>query len=123
MTRSISDRLVAEISRKSTFTGLLLRLYDTEYGRILIDGQDIGTVTQDSLRRSIAMVTQETAMFNRSARDNILYGRPGASEAELIDAAKRAEAHEFIETLQDFQGRTGYDAHLGERARGLELAE
>ena len=105
---------------KSTLTGLLLRLYDTEQGRILIDGTDVRSVTQDSLRRSIAMVTQETAMFNRSARDNILYGRPNASEAEVIDAAKRAEAHEFIETLQDFKGRTGYEAHLGER--GVKLS-
>jgi ATP-binding cassette subfamily B protein len=105
---------------KSTLTGLLLRLYDTEIGQILVDGIDTRSVTQDSLRRSIAMVTQETAMFNRSARDNILYGRPNASEAEMIDAAKRAEAHEFIETLQDFRGRTGYEAHLGER--GVKLS-
>ncbi|QUJ78073.1 ABC transporter ATP-binding protein [Sulfitobacter albidus] len=105
---------------KSTLVALMLRLYEAERGRIAIDGQDIREVTQESLRRNIAMVTQETAMFNRSARDNILYGRPDASEADLIDAAKKAEAHEFIEGLQDHKGRTGYDAHLGER--GVKLS-
>ena len=105
---------------KSTLVSLLLRLYDGENGRILIDDQDISTVTQDSLRRQIGMVTQETAMFNRSARDNILYGRPDASEAEVIAAAHKAEAHEFISGLQDGQGRKGYDAHLGER--GVKLS-
>ncbi|MEM9575594.1 MAG: ABC transporter ATP-binding protein [Pseudomonadota bacterium] len=105
---------------KSTLVSLLLRLYDAEKGDILIDGTDIRTVTQESLRRNIGMVTQETAMFNRSARDNILYGRPDASEAEVIAAARKAEAHEFIETLQDHKGRTGYDAHLGER--GVKLS-
>jgi ATP-binding cassette subfamily B protein len=99
---------------------LLLRLYDAEEGRVLIDGQDITGVTQDSLRRQIGMVTQETAMFNRSARDNILYGRPDASEAELIAAAQKAEAHEFIQDLADGQGREGYEAHLGER--GVKLS-
>jgi ATP-binding cassette subfamily B protein len=105
---------------KSTLVSLLLRLYDPEAGRILIDGQDIRGVTQESLRRQIGMVTQETAMFNRSARDNILYGRANAGEEALIDAAKRAEAHDFITGLQDHKGRTGYDAHLGER--GVKLS-
>lgn len=105
---------------KSTLVALMLRLYEAEKGRILIDGQDIRDVTQDSLRRSIAMVTQETAMFNRSARENIMYGRPDASEAEMIEAAKQAEAHEFILQLEDHKGRTGYDAHLGER--GVKLS-
>lgn len=105
---------------KSTLVALMLRLYEAEKGRILIDGQDIRDVTQESLRRSIAMVTQETAMFNRSARENIVYGRPDATEAEMIAAAKKAEAHEFIQDLEDHKGRTGYDAHLGER--GVKLS-
>jgi ATP-binding cassette subfamily B protein len=105
---------------KSTLVSLMLRLYEAEKGRIVIDGQDIRNVTQESLRRSIAMVTQETAMFNRSARENILYGRPDASEAEMIEAARQAEAHEFILELEDHKGRTGYDAHLGER--GVKLS-
>ncbi|EEX09078.1 ABC transporter, transmembrane ATP-binding protein [Ruegeria lacuscaerulensis ITI-1157] len=105
---------------KSTLVSLLLRLYDRENGQILIDGQDISRVTQDSLRRQIGMVTQETAMFNRSARDNILYGRPDATEDQMIAAAKKAEAHDFILDLQDGQGRKGYDAHLGER--GVKLS-
>ncbi len=105
---------------KSTLVALLLRLYEPKQGRISIDGQDITAVTQESLRRAIAMVTQETAMFNRSARDNILYGRPEATEDELIAAAKQAEAHEFIKELEDHRGRRGYDAHLGER--GVKLS-
>ncbi|WP_170440086.1 ABC transporter ATP-binding protein [Ruegeria arenilitoris] len=105
---------------KSTLVSLLLRLYDRENGQILIDGQDISRVKQDSLRRQIGMVTQETAMFNRSARDNILYGRPDATEDQMIAAAKKAEAHDFILDLQDGQGRKGYDAHLGER--GVKLS-
>ncbi|WP_424832161.1 ABC transporter ATP-binding protein [Ruegeria sp.] len=105
---------------KSTLVSLLLRLYDREKGVVLIDGQDIATVTQDSLRRQIGMVTQETAMFNRSARDNILYGNPLASQEDMIAAAHKAEAHEFILGLQDAQGRTGYDAYLGER--GVKLS-
>lgn len=105
---------------KSTLVSLLLRLYEGENGRILIDGQDIAEVGQNSLRGQIGMVTQETAMFNRSARDNILYGRPGASDDELFEAARRAEADEFITLLQDGQGRQGYDAHLGER--GVKLS-
>lgn len=105
---------------KSTLVSILLRLYETEAGRVLIDDQDISEVTQESLRRHIGMVTQETAMFNRSARDNILYGRPDASEADIIAAARKAEAHDFILGLQDHKGRTGYDAHLGER--GVKLS-
>ncbi|WP_170404836.1 ABC transporter ATP-binding protein [Ruegeria arenilitoris] len=105
---------------KSTLVSLLLRLYDGEKGAIRIDGQDVGRVTQDSLRGQIGMVTQETAMFNRSARENILYGRPDASENEMIAAAKKAEAHEFILSLEDAHGRKGYDAHLGER--GVKLS-
>jgi len=105
---------------KSTLVALLLRLYETEQGRVTIGGQDVRDVTQESLRRQIAMVTQETAMFNRSARDNIAYGKPGATETEIIAAARRAEAHDFILDLQDFKGRRGYDAHLGER--GVKLS-
>ncbi|KIC24324.1 MULTISPECIES: ABC transporter ATP-binding protein [unclassified Leisingera] len=105
---------------KSTLVSLLLRLYEEENGRIFVDGQEISEVTQNSLRSQIGMVTQETAMFNRSARENILYGRPDASEEDLIAAAKKAEAHEFITELEDGQGRTGYDAYLGER--GVKLS-
>ncbi len=105
---------------KSTLVSLLLRLYDTEKGRILIDGADVRSVTQESLRRQIGMVTQETAMFNRSARENILYGRPDATEEQMIAAARAAEAHEFILSLRDSGGRTGYEAHLGER--GVKLS-
>ncbi len=105
---------------KSTLVALLLRLYDPEEGQILVAGTDVVRVTQESLRRRIGMVTQETAMFNRSARDNILYGRPDASEEAMVEAAKRAEAHDFITDLQDYAGRTGYDAHLGER--GVKLS-
>ena len=105
---------------KSTLVALLLRLYDTERGAVRIDGHDVRGVTQQSLRRNIAMVTQETAMFNRSARDNILYGRPDATEGQIVAAAKAAEAHDFILTLQDHMGRKGYDAYLGER--GVKLS-
>ena len=105
---------------KSTLVSLLLRMYDAEAGRILIDGQDISKVTQKSLRRAIGMVTQETAMFNRSAMDNIRYGNPEASEAQAMDAARRAEAHEFILELEDHKGRKGYQAFLGER--GVKLS-
>jgi ATP-binding cassette, subfamily B, bacterial len=105
---------------KSTLVALLLRLYDTEKGQVLVDGIDVRDATQESLRRQVAMVTQETAMFNRSARENILYGRPDATEAEMIAAAKAAEADDFIETLEDFKGRAGYAAHLGER--GVKLS-
>ncbi len=105
---------------KSTLVALLLRLYDAEKGSISIDGHDIREVTQQSLRRSIGMVTQETAMFNRSARDNIIYGNPAATFDDVIVAAQRAEAHEFILALEDHKGRRGYDAHLGER--GVKLS-
>jgi ATP-binding cassette, subfamily B, bacterial len=105
---------------KSTLVSLLLRLYDTEKGRVLIDGIDVKTVTQESLRRQIGMVTQETAMFNRTARENILYGNPEASGAQMVAAARAAEAHEFILGLKDFNGRSGYDAYLGER--GVKLS-
>ncbi len=105
---------------KSTLVKLLLRFYDVERGAILIDGQDISTVTQDSLRRHIGMVQQDSALLHRSVRDNILYGRPDATEEQMIAAAKQAEAHEFILDLQDPEGRTGYDAHVGER--GVKLS-
>ncbi|MEM6406934.1 MAG: ABC transporter ATP-binding protein [Pseudomonadota bacterium] len=100
---------------KSTLVKLLLRFYDAEGGEIRIDGQDIKDVTQDSLRQAIGMVSQDSTLLHRSVRENILYGRPDASEAEMINAAKRSEAHDFIQTLADPQGRTGYDAHVGER--------
>ncbi len=105
---------------KSTLVALLLRLYDAEKGRVLVDGQDVRGVTQESLRRQIAMVTQETAMFNRSARDNILYGRPDAPDGDMVEAARQAEADDFIHGLQDHKGRQGYEAHLGER--GVKLS-
>lgn len=105
---------------KSTLVALLLRLYDTEDGVIEIDGQNIAKVTQSSLRGSIGMVTQETAMFNRSALDNIRYGTPDASEAAVIAAAVKAEAHDFIMELRDHKGREGYAAFLGER--GVKLS-
>lgn len=105
---------------KSTLVNLLLRFHDVRAGRILIDGQNISQVTQDSLRRAIGMVTQDTSLLHRSMRDNILYGRPDASEADLHKAAERAEAASFIAKLTDLQGRTGYDAHVGER--GVKLS-
>lgn len=105
---------------KSTLVSLLLRLYDAEEGRIEIDGQDVAGVTQVSLRAQVGMVTQDTAMFNRSARDNIRYGRPDANDAEVEAAAAKAEADEFIHDLRDGEGRQGYDAHLGER--GVKLS-
>jgi ATP-binding cassette subfamily B multidrug efflux pump len=105
---------------KSTLVNLLLRFYDLDGGRIVIDGQDIAHVTQDSLRAAIGMVTQDTSLLHRSVRDNILYGRPGASEDDMLRAARRAKAHEFIQRLADPQGRTGYDAHVGER--GVKLS-
>ncbi|MCV2863216.1 ABC transporter ATP-binding protein [Albidovulum sediminicola] len=105
---------------KSTLVKLLLRFYDAEAGTIRIDGQDIACLTQASLRRHIGMVQQETSLLHRSVRDNILYGRPEATEAEMIEAAKRAEAHEFIEALRDPAGHGGYDAQVGER--GVKLS-
>ena len=105
---------------KSTVVNLLLRLYDLEGGRILIDGQDISGVTQESLRRQVGMVTQDTSLLHRSVRDNLVYGRPDASDAEMLRAAERAEAHDFIVGLVDQKGRHGYDAHVGER--GVKLS-
>jgi ATP-binding cassette subfamily B multidrug efflux pump len=105
---------------KSTLVNLLLRFHDLQAGRILIDGQDIATVTQDSLRSHIGMVTQDTSLLHRSVRDNINYSRPGATEAEMQAAAEQAEAHSFIGKLSDPHGRTGYDAHVGER--GVKLS-
>ncbi len=105
---------------KSTLVNLLLRFYDLEAGRVMIDGQDIGSVAQDSLRAKIGLVTQDTSLLHRSVRDNILYGRPDASEADVMAAAKRAQAHSFIPGLEDMKGRTGYDAHVGER--GVKLS-
>jgi ATP-binding cassette subfamily B multidrug efflux pump len=105
---------------KSTLVKLLLRFYDTEGGVIRIDGQDIAQVTQDSVRRVIGMVQQDSSLMHRSVRDNILYGRPDATEAEMIAAARRADAHDFILSLQDQEGRSGYDAHVGER--GVKLS-
>jgi len=105
---------------KSTITNLLLRFYDTAEGRILIDGQDIAHATQDSLRAQIGMVTQDTSLLHRSVRDNILYGRPDSDDAAMVAAARRAEAHEFIQALGDPAGRRAYDAHVGER--GVKLS-
>jgi ATP-binding cassette subfamily B multidrug efflux pump len=105
---------------KSTLVNLLLRFYDIEEGRIRIDGQDIATVAQESLRAHIAVVTQDTSLLHRSIRDNIRYGRPSATEEEVIDAARRAHALDFIDRLEDWQGRKGFEAHVGER--GVKLS-
>jgi ATP-binding cassette subfamily B multidrug efflux pump len=105
---------------KSTIVNLLLRFHDVAGGRILIDGQDIARATQDSLRAQVGMVTQDTSLLHRSVRDNILYGRPDADDPQMVAAARRAEAHEFIEGLTDPKGRRGYDAHVGER--GVKLS-
>ncbi|KGE01102.1 ABC transporter ATP-binding protein [Rhizobium sp. YS-1r] len=105
---------------KSTLVNLLLRFYDLEGGRILIDGQDISKVTQESLRTRIGMVTQDTSLLHRSIRDNILFGRPDAAEAQLLEAASKAEADKFIAALEDQRGRKGFDAHVGER--GVKLS-
>jgi ATP-binding cassette subfamily B multidrug efflux pump len=105
---------------KSTIVNLLLRFHDVEHGQVLIDGQDISHVTQDSLRAQVGMVTQDTSLLHRSVRDNILYGRPDASDADMIEAATKAEAHDFIQTLTDPKGRAAYDAHVGER--GVKLS-
>jgi ATP-binding cassette subfamily B multidrug efflux pump len=105
---------------KSTIVNLLLRFYPVPAGSIHIDGQDIGQVTQESLRRQIGMVTQDTSLLHRSVRDNLLYGRPEADEAAMRQAARNAEAEEFILALNDAKGRTGYDAHVGER--GVKLS-
>ncbi|GAB59225.1 ATP-binding cassette, subfamily B, bacterial [Rheinheimera nanhaiensis E407-8] len=105
---------------KSTLVNLLLRFYDVESGKILIDGQDISQVSQESLRRHIAMVTQDTSLLHRSVRDNIIYGKPDATEAELLLAAEQAEASDFISDLTDPKGNTGFDAQVGER--GVKLS-
>ncbi|MFY0646290.1 ABC transporter ATP-binding protein [Sulfitobacter geojensis] len=105
---------------KSTLVKLLLRFYDAEGGQVLIDGQDIASITQDSLRKNIGMVQQDSSLLHRSVRDNILYGRPDATEAEMIAAAKQAQAHDFILDLSDPEGRSGYDARVGER--GVKLS-
>jgi ATP-binding cassette, subfamily B, multidrug efflux pump len=105
---------------KTTLVNLLLRFHDVEGGRIRIDGKDIRDVTQESLRGAISVVTQDTSLLHRSIRENILYGRRDASERMMIEAAHRAEAHDFILGLEDWQGRKGYDAHVGER--GVKLS-
>ena len=105
---------------KSTLVNLLLRFYDLQGGRICIDGQDIARVTQESLRRNIGMVTQDTSLLHRSVRDNIRYGAPDASNAQIVDAARRAHADDFIDDLEDMKKRRGYEAHVGER--GVKLS-
>jgi ATP-binding cassette subfamily B multidrug efflux pump len=105
---------------KSTLVNLLLRFYDLPEGRILIDGHDIAAVTQESLRSQIGMVTQDTSLLHRSVRENRLYGRPDASESEMMAAAHGAEATEFIRSLSDPEGRSGFDARVGER--GVKLS-
>ena len=105
---------------KSTLVNLILRFYDPESGKVSISDQDIAEVTQDSLRKEISMVAQDTSMFNRSAYENILYGDPLASKEEVLNAAIKAQAHCFIKELSDNQGRKGFDAHLGER--GVKLS-
>jgi ATP-binding cassette subfamily B multidrug efflux pump len=105
---------------KSTLVNLLLRFFDLDEGRILIDGQDIAAVTQESLRAQISVVTQDTSLLHRSIRDNIRYGKPSAGEDAIVTAARLAHAHEFILDLEDQVGRRGYDAHVGER--GVKLS-
>lgn len=105
---------------KTTLTNLLLRFYDVQGGRILIDGQDIRDVTQDSLRAALGLVTQDTSLLHRSVRDNIIYGRPDATDEQMQQAAQKAAAAEFIPTLSDAKDRHGYDAHVGER--GVKLS-
>ena len=105
---------------KTTLVKLLLRFYDAEEGDIRIDGQSIRDVTQDSLRAAIGMVQQDSSLLHRSVRENILYGRPEATEAEMIAAARQAEAHDFVGTLADSDGNRGYDARVGER--GVKLS-
>jgi ATP-binding cassette, subfamily B, multidrug efflux pump len=107
-------------SGKSTLVNLLMRFYDVETGNILIDGKNIAEVSQESLRAHIGMVTQDTSLLHRSVRDNLLYGKPDATEEDMICAAKQAEAHDFIQQLDDGKHRTGYDAHVGER--GVKLS-
>ena len=105
---------------KSTIVNLLLRFYEPQSGDILIDGQNINDITQESLRAQIGLVTQDTSLLHRSVRDNILYGRPDAGDEEMFQAAERAEAADFIPNLSDAKGRRGYDAHVGER--GVKLS-
>jgi ATP-binding cassette subfamily B multidrug efflux pump len=105
---------------KSTLVNLLLRFYEPKSGRILIDGQDLATVTQESLRAQIGMVTQDTSLLHRSIRDNLRYGRPQATDEEIVEAARQAHALVFIEQLEDWAGRRGFDAHVGER--GVKLS-
>ena len=105
---------------KSTLVNLLLRFYEPQSGKICIDGQNINDITQESLRAQIGLVTQDTSLLHRSVRDNIVYGRPDAGEQEMVLAAERAEAADFIPQLSDAKGRTGYDAHVGER--GVKLS-
>jgi len=105
---------------KSTLVNLLLRFHEPERGSIRIDGQDIGHVTQESLRAAIGMVTQDTSLLHRSIAANIRYGRPSATDAQVEAAARKAQAHEFILGLQDWHGRQGYEAHVGER--GVKLS-
>jgi ATP-binding cassette subfamily B multidrug efflux pump len=105
---------------KSTLVNVLLRLYDLEGGRILIDGHDIAQVSQESLRSQIGVVTQDTSLLHRSIRENLLYGRPDASEAQILQAVRKARADEFIPQLTDGEGRSGYDALVGER--GVKLS-
>jgi ATP-binding cassette subfamily B multidrug efflux pump len=105
---------------KSTVVNLLLRFFDLEGDRILIDGKDIAGVTQESLRAQISVVTQDTSLLHRSIRENIRYGRPDASEADVIEAARLAHADEFVPQLNDWRGNYGYDAHVGER--GVKLS-
>jgi ATP-binding cassette subfamily B multidrug efflux pump len=105
---------------KSTLVNLLLGFYRPEQGRVMVDGRDIAGLTQESLRAQIGMVTQDTSLLHRSIRDNIRYGRPDASEAEIVDAARRSHATEFIEGLEDWHGRKAFDAHVGER--GVKLS-
>ncbi|UVW34869.1 ABC transporter ATP-binding protein/permease [SAR92 clade bacterium H455] len=100
---------------KSSLVNLLLRFFDIQSGNLTIDQQELRNVSQDSLRANIAMVTQDTSLLHRSVRENIMFGRPDASEEQMIEAAKRAQAHEFILSLRDNTGRHGYDAHVGER--------
>ena len=105
---------------KSTIVNLLLRFYEPQNGTISIDGQNVGDVTQESLRAQIGLVTQDTSLLHRSVRDNIVYGRPNATDEEMMQAARRAEAADFIPNLSDAKGRRGYDAHVGER--GVKLS-
>jgi ABC-type multidrug transport system fused ATPase/permease subunit len=104
---------------KSTLVNVLLRFFDVQSGAVLIDGQDIRDVSQQSLRANIAMVTQDTSLLHRSVRENIMFGKPDATEVEMIAATKQAQAYEFIQTLVDINGRKGFDAHVGERGVNL----